>query len=194
MPEEAQTTVDEPVNNTGADSTDTGASSGAATQTAQTEATQTDIANTPEFKLALSEAISKKIPQLKRQIARDFAGEPKDGQPNVDELQRQLNDTRGKLRSYESRDTIQEFIANPKNALNIPSHATGAFTELVLPLLTYDEDGRPENLEEVALKVLARHSDLFVAKPSSFNGNNGRNAAPVPVNMNDRIRQLAGIG
>jgi hypothetical protein len=181
----AQPTSDETVQNTGAES------SGAVTQTAQAEGSQNiDITQTPEFKAALTAAIEKKIPQLKKQIARDITGE-KEGQPSVEELQQQLEATRKSLQGYEARAAIREYLNDPKHNITAPPEALGTIEELVLNRLEYGEDGKPANLKDAINTVKTTSPVLFVAHQGSLNGNNGRNSAQ-PVNMNALLRQAAG--
>jgi hypothetical protein len=95
-------TSDATAQNTGA------ATTGAGTQTAQnTGANNVDVTQTPEFKAALTAAIKDKIPQLRRQLAKDISGE-KDGEPGVADLQQQLNEEKTARQKAEARQTVRE--------------------------------------------------------------------------------------
>jgi hypothetical protein len=167
---------------------------GTATDSAQQNpGTQQDVTETPEFKAALTAAIKDKIPQLKRQVAREFTGE-KDGGVTLEELQRQLSERDAKLRAYEAKDEVQKFISNGQNKLNVDPKNIRGIEALVIPQLEYDDNGKPSNLREAfeSAKVIA--PALFVNSTSNINAHSGNGNATRPGNMNDWIRQQAGIG
>lgn len=165
------------------------ATSDAATETA-TPTQATDITQTPEFKAALTAAMEKKIPQLKRQIGKELAGEKEDG-VTVESLQTQLTATEAKVRSYESRESVEAFLADGRNKLNVKPENVRGIQAIVVPLLEYGEDGKPANLKEAieSAKIIA--PALFVNQPASINAaNNG--STVTSTNMNDFIRGSLG--
>lgn len=161
--------------------------SGAATQTAQTEA-QPNITETPEFKAALTAAIEKKIPQLKRQIAKSISGEKDDSVPDANDLQLQLSETQNRLRSFEAKAAVRDFLSDPKHKLNVPSDSISGIEELVINRLEYGDDGKPSNLKDAIESVKTSFPRLFAAQPSSINAGEGRFSRPQITDMNQFIR------
>jgi hypothetical protein len=173
----------------------TGASqTGTATDAAQPNpATQQDVTQTPEFKSALTAAIRDKIPQLKRQIAKEITGE-KEGGVTLEELQRQLSERDQKIRSFEAKDKVSEFLSDGRNKLNVRPENIRGIEALVIPMLDYDEDGKPSNLRDAIETAKSIAPALFVNSTSNINANSGNGNGTRPTNMNDLIRQQAGIG
>lgn len=187
----AQTTSDATVQNT-----DTVQTSGAATDTAQqTQAqTQIDITQTPEFKAALTAAIEKKVPQLKRQIARDITGE-KEGGATVEDLQRQLSERDTKLRQIEARESVIEYLSDARHKLNVKPDNHRAIVKLVMPDLEYDDEGKPSNIKDAIENAKSLAPALFANNPGSVEAGAGRNGQTIGGNdMNSLIRRSAGFG
>lgn len=176
-------TSDAAVNNTGANQ------SGAGTQTAQnTGATTSDLTQTPEFKAALTAAIKDKIPQLRRQLAKDISGD-KDGEPSVADLQQQLLEEKAARQKAEARQTVRDYLTDPKHKMSLPTDSLNTVVKLVMLDLEYDKDGNPSNLKDAIESVKSSDPRLFTAAPSNINAGAGRDAATGPTNMNDFIRQ-----
>lgn len=188
--QQAQTTPDAAANNTGAAG---GQNAGAATDAAtNNQATQTDITQTPEFKAALTRAIEKKIPQLKKQIAKDILGDA-DNAPSVQDLQSQLAEAQKKIRASETRDAIAGYVADPKNKISVKPTSMRLFTDAVALRVEYDDEGKPANLKEAIESVRRDAPDLFIQTQSNaFNGNAGNKNGAMPFDMNAAIRRAAG--
>lgn len=186
---QAQTTSDATAKTTGAETTEAG------TQAAHSTEGTPSITDTPEFKSALTAAIEAKIPQLKRSLAKSITGEKEtktgDGDAN---LQTQLQEMQGELRTFKAKDSVRSFITDPKNKLNVPSDAISGIEELVINRLEFGDDGKPTNVKEAIDTVRASFPRLFANQPSSINAAEGRTARTGPVNMNDFIRRAAGHG
>src|SRR5687768_387117 len=83
------------------------ANAGAGTEAANSQAaTQTDITQTPEFKAALTSAIEKKLPQLRKAIGKELSGE-KEGQPAMEELQQRATAAEAELRTFRAKDQLE---------------------------------------------------------------------------------------
>jgi hypothetical protein len=184
MPEEAQTTTDESVNNTGADTQ-------ATTQVTQTETeaqpektfTQADVDRiiNDRLKTAGKSLVKKELQKL--------LGD--DAPASVEELQRQLSESADTIKNFQVRDAAREYLSDPK--LNIRPENIRAIEKLVLPDLVY-ENGKITNLKEAVDSAKSLAPALFINSTSSFNGNNGRDAKPLPNDMNSFIRSQAGVG
>jgi hypothetical protein len=179
-----QPTPDAAVNNTAATTPGTGTEP--ATQA------QPDITQTPEFKAALASAMERKIPQLKRSIARELTGE-KDGVPSVEELVRQLGEEKQARQGIEARETLRDYLSDPANKLTVKPTNMAAIVKLALPDLEFGEDGKPTNLQEAVNAVKTLAPDLFATSAGSINAGNGRTVT-VPRDMNSLLRQAAGRG
>lgn len=165
---------------------------GTGTQPATPEA-QPNITETPEFKAAVTAAIEKKIPQLKRQIARSISGDKEPGSEG-EELQQRLSDAETRLRTFESKAAVRDFLTDSKNKLNIPTDTLSGIEELVTLRLEYGEDGKPSNLKEAVESVKSSFPRLFAAPQSSINANNGNGQKVTAQGMDSFIRQGAGHG
>jgi hypothetical protein len=181
----SQTTPDAAVINTG------DAATGAGTQTAQqtTEAptektfTQADVDRIVQNRL--KSAVKAEIKKL--------TGEG-ENTPNVEDLQRQLSERDQKIRSFEAKDKVSEFLSDGRNKLNVRPENIRGIEALVIPLLDYDEDGKPSNLRDAIETAKSIAPALFVNSTSNINANSGNGNGTRPTNMNDLIRQQAGIG
>jgi hypothetical protein len=191
MPEESttestsQTTPDAAVINTG------DAATGAGTQTAQqtTEAptektfTQADVDRIVQNRL--KSAVKAELKKL--------TGEG-DGTPTVDELKSQLSEATQKAQSLEARQSVRDYLMDPKNKLNIKAENAAAIEKLVMSEIAF-EDGKPSNLKEAIESVKSLAPALFVNVPTSIDANAGRNGQVVANNdMNKFIRHSAGFG
>ena len=177
----AQTTLDGAANNTGA--TDTGA----ATQTATTTATSQDITQTDEFKNALTAAIEKKIPQLKKQLAKQLTGEG-EGTQTVEELQRQLQEAQKTTRTFEARESIRDFLSDPKNQLPVKSQDMAGAVALISQHLEFEDDGTIKNLKQAVDRAKTLAPSLFAQASGHINQGSGNK--PVDnKDMNAFIRQ-----
>jgi ribosomal protein S20 len=183
MPEEAQTTVDEPVNNTGAEPQQTQATQAATEAQPEKTFTQADVDRiiNERLKTAGKSLVKKELQKL--------LGE--DAPASVEELQAQLSASADRIKSFEVRDAARDFLSDPKH--NIRPENIRAIEKLILPDLVY-ENGRITNLKEAVESAKSLAPALFNNPQSSFNGNNGRQSAPLPADMNSIIRSQAGYG
>lgn len=181
---ETQTTSDATAQNTEA------ATTGAGTEAAQQTQAQTEPTFTQEQVNAM---IAKRLPSAVKAELKKMSDD-EEGKPNVDELQRQLSEKDTRIRSFEARESVEEFINDGRNKLNVKSENIRGIQEIVIPRLEYDDTGKPTNLKDAieSAKVIA--PALFANQQSNINAANGRNSAPSATNMNDFIRQAAGIG
>lgn len=161
------------------------AGAGAATQTATTGA-QTDITQTPEFKAAVTAAIEKKIPQLRKAIAKEVSGEKED-QPNVEELQRGKETAERQLQFFQARDQVEDFIADKKNAANIRN--VRAFCRYFKDDFAFDDEGKVTNLKDLYTRAKQETPELLGMTTGSIDGAaGGNNSAPAGDDMNARLR------
>jgi hypothetical protein len=198
MPEEntdnsnAQTTADEQVNNTAAQ-TDSGAATDTDTQNQVTQPQpKTDVTKTAEFKSALSKAIEQKIPQLKRQIAKDLTGEG-EGLPTVDELQKRVEASDQRANVAEARIEIRDYLFDPKNKTGARAENARAIEKLVLAEIEYDDEGKAANLKQAIETVKSDAPTLFITATTKINGGQGKDQ-PDLVDFNEQLRQSAGYG
>jgi hypothetical protein len=173
-------TPDAAANNTGA------APTGAATQTATTEAQ-------PEPEKKFTQADIDRIVQnrLKSAVKAELKKLTGDAEVSVEDLQRQLSEERTERQKLMARQSVRDYLSDPKHKLNIPADAISEVEELVSARLEYDSEGKPSNLKDTVESLKARLPRLFANTQSNINANNGRSTAPGPVNMNDFVRQHA---
>lgn len=188
MPEEATTVTT--ANTSDGDGKNTeAATTGAGTQTASTsEAAKPDITQTPEFKAALTAAMEKKLPQLKRQLAKELTGE-KDGQPSVEEIQRRADEAESSLRTYRAKDQLEDFISDKRNAITVKNPK--AVFKYIKDDLEYDDEGKVTNFKDVLSRAKAEAPELFIPVTGSVNAGAGGHSA-VGVDMNRELRRAAG--
>lgn len=179
----AQTpTADEQANNTGAQAQD----SGAGTDTAKTDqATQEKTFTQAE----VDAIIARRLKTAVKSELKKMAGEG-EGQVSLEELQTQLSEKETRLRNYEARETINDFVADPKNKISVKPTSLRLFTKAVTDELEF-EDGKIANLKEAIEKVKSFAPDLFATSTGSINATAGRNA-PAAVDFNEQLRQAAG--
>jgi hypothetical protein len=147
---------------------------------------QTDITQTQEFKQAVTAALEKKIPQLRKQIAKEVSGE-KEGQPSVEELQQRTETQLRDLRFYQARDQVEDFIADKRNAANIRN--VRAFCRYFKDDFAFDDDGKVTNLKDLHARAKVETPELLGIATSSIDGaaaGNGQNA--LSNDMNARLR------
>jgi hypothetical protein len=185
MPDESttestsQTTPDAAVINTG------DAATGAGTQTAQqtTEAptektfTQADVDRIVQNRL--KSAVKAELKKL--------TGEG-DGTPTVDELKSQLSEATQKAQALEARQSVRDYLMDPKNKLNVKAENAAAIEKLVMPDVEFD-NGKPSNLKEAIESAKSLAPALFVNVPTSIDANAGRNGQTGdPKDMNKFVR------
>lgn len=182
---EAQPTSDGTVKITGAEA------AGTETQTAQKTEAQTEE---KKFTQAdLDRHIQTRLKAAVKAELKRLSGED-DGKPNVDDLTRQLSEKDTKLRAYEAKGKITDFIADGRNKLMVRPENVRGIEALVLPLLEYDEDGAPSNLKDAFDTAKAIAPVLFANSSASINAGNGRNNQTPPRGMDALIRQATGHG
>jgi hypothetical protein len=173
--------------------TATQANSGAGTDTAQpNQATQSQERTFTQAEV--DAMISQRLPRAVKAELKKMSSDGDDQKPNADELQRQLSDKDAKIRSYEARETVESFLNDGRNKLNIRPENVRGIQALVIPLLEYGDDGRPSNLKEAIESAKAIAPVLFTNHQSNINANNGTQSVPASGNMNDFIRRSAGYG
>jgi hypothetical protein len=180
-------TSDATAQNTGAN-----ANTGAATDTAQQTQAQTE----PDKKFTQADVdriVTQRLSKAVKAELKKLAGEGEGG-PNVEDLQRQLSDYQGKIRGFEARNTVQEYLNDGRNKLNIKPENVRGIEELVIPRLEYDDAGKPNNLKEAIETAKSIAPALFVNTAATINAGNGRNSSAMPTDMNAFIRQQAGVG
>lgn len=170
-------------------------STGADTQTAQTTTeakvdktdtkTETKIdTNSPEFKTALTEAIKSKLPQLQKQaraaVAKELSGE-KEGEPTVEELKTKLSKQDERLRRYEAREQVEDFVGDKRNQVQVRNMK--ALIRYVEHDFEYDEQGKVTNLKDLLTHAKSEVPELFGGQSSSIDAGNGsRQQATLDMN------------
>ena len=193
MAEETDQKTDDQKQDTSAgDGKNTGSGdAGAGTQTAKktAEAAQADITQTPEFKAALTSAIEKKLPQLRKQIAKEVSGE-KEGQPSVEELKGRAETAETELRRYRARDQVEAYVSDKRN--NVQVRNMRALVRFVEHDFEYDDEGKVTNLKDLIAQAKADAPELFGVAAGSADGGAGAHSQNGDGDMNARIRQAAG--
>ena len=182
QPAPAAPTPDEAVNNTVA------TPSGSVTQPQENEAqpkektfTQTEVNRM--FDTRLKSAVKAEL--------RKLTGE-QEGGPTVEDLQRQLSESNGRIRSFEAREEVESYLNDGRNKLNVRADNIRGIQEIVIPRLKYDDSGKPENLKEAVESAKLIAPALFANQSSNINAGAGLGTNTAPANMNDIIRQKAG--
>lgn len=117
-----------------------------------------------------------------------------DQQPTPEDYKQQLSDKDAKIRSYESREVVENFLNDGRNKLNVRPENIRGIQALVIPTLEYDDQGTVTNLKEAIESAKSIAPALFANNQSNINANAGTQAVPVGTNMNDLIRRQAGYG
>lgn len=163
-----------------------GSGAGAGTPAAKPPEAQTDITQTPEFKQALTAAIEKKLPQIRKQIAKEVSGE-KDGQPSVEELQQRSETAERSLRFFQARDQVEDFISDKKNQANIKN--VRAFCKYFKDDFTFDDEGKVTNLKDLYTRAKVETPELLGMVTGSIDAGAGTNGSAQDSNdMNARLR------
>jgi hypothetical protein len=195
MPDESTTTT-EAASQATSDGTDknTGEqASGAGTQPAQqtTEAQPTEKTFT---QADVDRIVANRIKSGVKAELKRLTGET-DGTPTVEELSKQLSEERQARQTLEARQTVRDYLTDPKHKLNVKADAVAAIEKLVLPDLVFEDDGKPSNLKEAVDAAKSLAPALFVNAPQSIDAAQGRNGAAVTgSDMNSFIRRSAGFG
>lgn len=166
-----------------------GDGAGAGTPTAQTPE-KVDVTQTKEFKDAVTAAVANKIPQLKKQIGKELAGE-KDGQPSVEDLQRGVEEAQRNLRFYQARDQVEDYIADKRNNANIKN--VKAFCRYFKDDFTFDDEGKVSNLKDLYTRAKVETPELLGMVTGSADGAAGNGQVAVGADMNQIIRGAAGF-
>jgi hypothetical protein len=180
------TTPDEADKNTAADS-----NTGTGTQPANSTEAQE-----PEKKFSQADVdriVQNRLKSAVKAEIKKLTGENEET-ATLEDLQRQLSDRDAKIRSYEAKDEVQKYIADGRNKLNVRPENIRGIEALVVPLLEYDDDGKISNLKHAFESAQSIAPALFVNSTSNINAYAGNGNQARPVNMNDLIRQQAGIG
>jgi len=194
MPVEGLETTTESASQTTSDETGktTEASAqGTETQTAKTEETQTTEKTFTQAEV--NAMIQKRLPSAVKAELKKMAGDG-EGKPDVDELQRQLSETKTRAQQIEARESVRDYLSDPVHKLNVKAENVAAIVKLVIPDLEYDDDGKPANLKEAVNAAKSIAPALFANTPVSINANQGRTNATMSGDMNSFIRQAAGHG
>jgi len=182
---DAQPTSDVTVKNTGADAegTDTQAAQKAEAQKEEKTFTQADVDRIVANRLKTAVKA-----ELKKLTTDD------EGKESVEELTRQLSETRQRAQAIEAREAVRDYLSDPVHKLNVKATSIAAIVKLVTPDLEFDEDGKPTNLKEAVLAAKTLAPDLFANSSASINANNGRNGATPTRGMDALIRSATGHG
>lgn len=192
MPEEA-TTAQASQDTSAGDGKNTGeAKAGAVTETAKTtsQAAQVDITETPEFKAALTAAVEKKLPQLRRQIGKELSGE-KEGQASVEDLQRERDEARNEARTLKAKDDLFDYVDDGGKKVGLRADSRRAFWRIAQSLIEFDDDGKPSNISDVVKAVKSEAPALFTSSTGSVDAGAHSNGA-APNDINSFIRRAAG--
>lgn len=187
MPEEttaaeSQATSDEAANNTGNSQTGAGTES---QSTQATEKTFTQAEVDAMFQKRLSKAVKAELKKL--------TGET-EGSPSVDELTQRATQAETRLREFEAKDSVVDYLSDPKNRVNPRPENMRLITKLVVAELQYDEEGKPSNLKEAIAQIKGEAPQLFVPATGSANGGSGVGTVQTlgDADMTLNIRRLAG--
>lgn len=171
------------------DSTITGAGTQTAQTTTEAKTTETKIdTNSPEFKEALTKAIREKIPQLQKQARKDVAKElsgEQEGEPTVEQLKTQISDKDARLRRYEARDQVEDYVSDKRN--NVSVRNMKALIRYVEHDFDYDDAGKVTNLKDLITKAKLEVPELFGGNSSSIDAGNGSRQQPT-MDMNAWMR------
>lgn len=173
-----------------AQNTDTQQTSGADTDTAQQTQAQTEKTFT---QADVDRIVANRIKSGVKAELKRLSGDG-DDKPNVEELQRQLSETKSRAQQIEARESVRDYLSDPVHKLNVKAENVAAIVKLVIPDLEYDDDGKPANLKEAVNSAKSIAPALFANTPVSINANQGRTNTALSGNMNDFIRQAAGHG
>lgn len=186
---DTKTTATQTANTSDATAQNTGAApAGAGTDTAQQTQAQPQE---PEKKFSQADVDRIVQNRLKSAVKAELKKLTGDAEVTVEDLQRQLTEERTERTKLMARQTVRDYLTDPKHKLNLPSDAVPEVEELVSTRLEYDDTGKPSNLKEVVESLKTRLPRLFANTQSNINANNGRGSTPGPVNMNDFVRQHA---
>jgi hypothetical protein len=133
--------------------------------------------------------IAKRLPSAVKAELKKLGGDT-EGAATVEQLQQQLQEEKAARQKAEARQTVRDYLNDPKHKLNIPGESQATLVKLVMLDLEYDKDGQPSNLKDVVESLKTSDPRLFATTPSNINANAGRNAPTGPVNMNDFVRQI----
>lgn len=136
--------------------------------------------------------IAKRLPSAVKAELKKMSGD-EEGKPSVEDLQRQLSEQQIRVRSFEAKETVDEYLSDGRNKLSIEPKNLRGIQELVIPRLEYGDDGKPTNLREAIESAKQIAPVLFTNGTSNINANAGKNPVTT-ANMNDLIRQQAGYG
>jgi len=144
--------------------------------------------NSPEFKAALTKAITAKLPQLQKQaraaVAKELSGE-KEGEPTVDDLKKLNSDKDSELRRYRARDQVEDFVGDKRNQLQVRNMK--ALIRYVEHQFEYDDNGKVTNLKELLASAKLEVPELFGGSSSSIDAGNGSRQQPA-LDMNAWMR------
>ena len=185
---DTKTTATQTANTSDATAQNTGAApAGAGTDTAQ----QTQAQTTTEKTFTQADVDRIVANRIKSGVKAELKKLTGDGEVTVEELQRQLSEERTRAAKLMARQSVRDYLSDPKHKLNIPSDAISEVEELVTAKLEYDDSGKPSNLKETVDTLKARLPRLFANTQTNINANNGRGSSAGPVDMNAFVRQHA---
>lgn len=193
MPEEtttettSQTTTDASVQNTG------DAATGAGTQTAQ-QTTEAQPAEKTFTQAEVDRIVANRIKSGVKARLKELSGET-DGAVTVEELTKQLSEERGTRQKLEARQSVRDYLTDPRQKLNIKPENTAAIEKLVMQDIEFDDAGKPSNLKEAVESAKSLAPALFVNVPGQIDAATGRNGQTGnQKDMSAFIRQAAGFG
>jgi uncharacterized phage infection (PIP) family protein YhgE len=155
---------------------------------AEPKPADTDVTLTPEFKAALTAAITAKLPQLQKQaraaVAKELSGE-KEGEPTIEQLKTQITERDSRLRILEAKDQLETFVSDKRNQIQA-GNLRGLF-KYIKDDLQFDDEGKVTNFKEVLAQAKAEAPELFRGISSSIDAGNGARQAPA-ADMNAWMR------
>lgn len=110
-----------------------------------------------------------------------------DGEATVEDLQRQLSESQTKMRSFEARESVNEYLTDARHKLNVKPENVRPIQELVIGRLEYGDDGKPTNVKEAVESVKNIAPALFANNPGSIDAG-VRGVVPNGNDMNAIIR------
>lgn len=159
-------------------------------QQGDTQAESHDTANLDDLKKVRSEAASlrKRLKDAESRLA-EFENTGKSEAEKFsserDAALQRAETAERELREYRAKDDLRAAVSKLST---VPD--ANAIVDLALPLLTYNDDGKPDNIEEAMDQVKAKYPRLFPAAAGSGDGGKGGSAAN-SFSMNDALRAIA---
>lgn len=190
MPEDTPTdeapkkdTPDEAAKNTG------GAGSGADTDTAKNPADEKQFTKA-ELDAEVTKRISREITKRVNAELKKHGIDPDSGKTPED-WQRKAEDAESRARTLEAKETLFDYVDDPKHKVNLKPESRRLFWKLAKDELQFDDEGKPTNVREVVTAIKEEAPTLFVSSKGSVDAG-VRGVTAAGVDMNQLIRRSAG--